>query len=89
MDEADWREHVAFHADRLEHPDPFVAEVACGEIARAPYAAMRTLAPKLDARRVERWLDDPALARRRGLARRRQPRRGARRRARAARALPA
>lgn len=64
MDEADWREHVAFHADWLEHPDPFVAEVAYGEIARAPYAAMRTLARKLDARRVERWLDDPALVRR-------------------------
>jgi hypothetical protein len=36
--------------------------VAYGEIARAPYAAIRTLAPKLDARRIEGWLDDPRLA---------------------------
>jgi hypothetical protein len=62
MGEAEWREHVAFHARWLEHPEPFVAEVAYGEIARAPYAAMRMLAPRLDAARIERWLDDPALA---------------------------
>jgi hypothetical protein len=67
LGEPEWREHVGFHAEWLEHPDPFVAEVAYGEIARAPYAAMRSIAPKLDPRRVERWLDDPALARRRPL----------------------
>jgi len=64
MDEADWREHVAFHLPWLEHADPFVAATAYGEIARAPYAAMRSLAPRLDGRRIERWLDDPALAHR-------------------------
>lgn len=64
MGEPQWREHVAFHARWLEHPEPFVAEVAYGEIARAPYAAMRALAPRLDAGRIGRWLDDPALARR-------------------------
>jgi len=64
MGEPQWREHVAFHVGWLEHREPFIAEVAYGEIARAPYGAMRTLAPRLDAARIERWLDDPALARR-------------------------
>jgi hypothetical protein len=36
LGEPEWREHVGFHAEWLEHPDPFVAEVAYGAIARAP-----------------------------------------------------
>ncbi len=62
MTDADWRERVAFYLPYLEHADPFIAETAYGEIARAPYAAMRTLKPRLDARKLGRWLDDSVLA---------------------------
>jgi hypothetical protein len=62
MSEGDWRDRVAFLAPYLEHRDPFVAELAYGEIARAPYAAIRTLKPQLDSRRIELWLDDPKLS---------------------------
>lgn len=67
MTDADWREAVGFYAPYLEHADPFIAETAYGEIARAPYAAMRSLKPRLDARKIGRWFDDPALASRRRL----------------------
>jgi hypothetical protein len=67
MTDADWREAVGFYAPYLEHPDPFIAETAYGEIARAPYAAMRTLKPMLDPKKIGRWLDDQALAARRPL----------------------
>jgi hypothetical protein len=62
MSEADWRDRVAFLAPYLEHRDPFVAETTYGEIARAPYSAIRTLRPMLDAGRIEAWLDDPKLS---------------------------
>ena len=46
----------------LESPEPLVAELAHGELAAAPYAAMRTAKPRLDARAVRTWLADPQLA---------------------------
>ena len=67
MSERDWRELVAFHLAQLEHEDPFIAETSYAEIARAPYPAMRTLKPRLDAARIAKWLDDPRLASRRPL----------------------
>lgn len=48
LDEADWVERVSFFVDDLDDPDPLVRSTAFGELARAPYAAMRTLRPKLD-----------------------------------------
>jgi hypothetical protein len=62
MQPADWRERIAAFVPLLEHPEPLVAQTAYGEIARAPYGAMRAARPLLDARRLAGWLDDPALA---------------------------
>lgn len=62
MTDADWQRRVAFYQPTLEHAVPLIAKTSWGEIARAPYGAMRTLKPKLDARRIESWLDDPQLA---------------------------
>ena len=46
----------------LENSEPLVAELAYGALAAAPYAAMRTAKPQLDARAVRAWLADPQLA---------------------------
>jgi hypothetical protein len=62
MTDADWQQRVAFYQPTLEHAVPLIAETSWGEIARAPYGAMRTLKPKLDARRIDGWLADPKLA---------------------------
>jgi len=67
MHPADWRERVAAFVPLLEHPEPLVAQTAYGEIARAPYGAMRAARQLLDASRLNRWLDDAALAPRRPL----------------------
>lgn len=67
MNDADWRERVAFHVPMLEHPEPLIAAIAYGEIARAPYPAMRTLQGRLDAKTLIGWLDDPSRASRKPL----------------------
>jgi hypothetical protein len=48
LDEKDWAERASYFLDFLADPDPLVRATAYGELARAPYAAMRTLQPKLD-----------------------------------------
>ena len=58
----DWGERVRFYAPYLEHREPLLAELAYSEIARAPYAAMRSLRGTVDPAHLMRWLDDPALA---------------------------
>jgi hypothetical protein len=65
LSDAEWRERVAVVARRLESAEPLVAEIAYGELARAPYGAMRILKPQLDAARIASWIDDPKLASRR------------------------
>lgn len=67
MTPQDWTQRVAALAPLLEHPEPLVAETAYGEIARAPYAAMRANRAALDGARLARWVEDPALAPRRPL----------------------
>jgi hypothetical protein len=57
--DAQWREHVAFLLPYLDSPEPLVAAVAYSELARAPYAVLRTLEPHLDAAKLTRWIDDP------------------------------
>ena len=57
----EWRARVALVLPYLENPEPLVAEIAYGELAAAPYAAMRTAKPRLDAPAVRRWLADPKL----------------------------
>lgn len=56
------RERIALVVPFLEHAQPLVAEIAYSDLAAAPYAAMRTAKPRLDARSVRAWLADPELA---------------------------
>ena len=60
--DVDWRGRVALVVPYLEDPEPLAAAIAYGEIARAPYGALRSLKPRLDAATIARWLDDPKLA---------------------------
>jgi len=62
---AGWRARIALLLPRLEDKNPFVSRLAWGELARAPYAAMDVARSRLDAAKVEGWIDDPALAARR------------------------
>jgi hypothetical protein len=62
MNDAEWREHVAYLLPYLENAEPMIAEIAYNELARAPYVALRSLKPRLDAAVVRAWLKDPKLA---------------------------
>jgi len=59
-DAAQWREHVAFLLPYLESAEPMVADIAASELARAPYTAVRTLKPRLDAASLAKKIDDPS-----------------------------
>src|SRR5262249_6107554 len=50
----------------LESSDVLVAQIAWGELARAPYAIMEVARSRIDATRVEGWLNDTTLASRHG-----------------------
>jgi hypothetical protein len=63
--EVDWRARVAIVSPHLEDAAPVAAAIAYGELARAPYGALRPLKPRLDAAAISRWLNDPELADRR------------------------
>ena len=63
--DAGWRRRIAFVLPYLENPDPLVAEIAVGEVARAPYTTLDVAKSRLDPDIVESWLDDPKLAPRR------------------------
>ena len=62
-----WPQRVAFFAPDFENDQALVAQAAYEEVAVAPYAAMRTLKPLLDASKLTRWLATPGLAARRPL----------------------
>jgi hypothetical protein len=62
MSAADWRTRVALTLPYLENAEPLVAELAYGEVAAAPYAAMRSAKPQPAAHAVRAWLADPKLA---------------------------
>jgi hypothetical protein len=62
-----WPKRLAFFAVDLENTEPLVAQSAYEEISLAPYTAMRTLKPALDATVLTRWLNAPQLAARRSL----------------------
>lgn len=64
---AAWSQRLAFFASDLENAEPLLAQTAYEEIAQAPYAAMRTLRPVLDAQKLWQWLNTPSLAARRPL----------------------
>lgn len=67
MTPADWQARVTMLAPLLEHPVPLLAETAYGEIARSPYAAMRSVRGRVKAADLKAWLADPARAPRRSL----------------------
>ena len=59
MDAEDWRARGALVLPHLESREPLAAEIAYGELAAAPYPALRTLKARLDAPAVRRWVADP------------------------------
>jgi len=65
LSDAEWRERVAVVAPQLESAEPLVAEIAYGELARAPFAAMRILKSRLDPAKIAIWANDPKLTSRR------------------------
>jgi hypothetical protein len=65
MTDANWRDRVALVLPYLENPEPLAADIAYGEMARAPYGALRALKPRLEAATIAGWIDDPQLAARR------------------------
>ena len=67
MTDAEWQVETAFVLPYLENPEPLVAEIAYGELARAPYSALRSLKGHLDVPALRRWTADPRLAKRQSL----------------------
>lgn len=51
----------------LEDDYPLVAQAAYDDISAQPYAVLRSLAPRVDGRRVAQWVSDPARIARRPL----------------------
>ena len=60
--EAGWRRRIELVLPYLEDPDPLAAQIAAGEVARAPYASLDAAKSDLDPNLVEGWLDHPWLA---------------------------
>lgn len=52
---------VGFLLPSLQSAEPMVAELAYGEIAAAPYGALRANKAAIDVEAVRRWVADPAL----------------------------
>ena len=63
----EWRARAALVLPYLESREPLAAEIAYGDLAAAPYPALRTLKPRLDAPAVRRWIADPERAARQPL----------------------
>lgn len=64
LSEAGWRQRIALILPYLEDVNPLAAEIAWGELARAPYAALDVVRSHIDLHRISGWLDDPRLAHR-------------------------
>ncbi len=67
MNADEWSARVALMLPYLENREPLVAEIAFGELAAAPYAALLANKSRVAAPAVRRWLGDPALASRQSL----------------------
>ena len=67
MSPEDWRARVALVVPHLNDPESLAAELASAELRAAPYAALRTAKPRLDAAALRRCLADPELAARQPL----------------------
>lgn len=62
LSDAGWRQRVSVLLPYLESSDPLAAQIAWGELARAPYAALSGARSRMDPKLVRSWLDDPRLA---------------------------
>ncbi|MGB8463322.1 MAG: hypothetical protein WCE49_00105 [Terrimicrobiaceae bacterium] len=62
MSPEEWRARVALVVPHLDDPEPLAADLAFAELEAAPYDAMRTAKPHLDAAALRHWLPDPQLA---------------------------
>ena len=60
-DTTNWSDRIGLITPYLENNDPLVAEIAFGELSRAPYESLRGLKSAIDTGKVRRWIDDPAL----------------------------
>ena len=58
---AGWRQRIALVVPYLESSDPMAAQIAWGELARAPYAVLDAARSRVEAAAVESWLDDADL----------------------------
>jgi hypothetical protein len=67
MSPEDWRARAVLVLPYLESREPLAAEIAYGELAAAPYPALRTLKSRLDAAAVRGWVSDPERAARQPL----------------------
>src|SRR5260221_2385207 len=67
MNAGEWRDRVALMLPYLENPELLVAEIAYGELAAAPYAALLPVKSRIAAPAVRHWLGDPELASRQSL----------------------
>lgn len=52
-------DRLAFFQEYLEHDDPLLAQDAYDEFARAPYAEVRDLSPRMHHDRLVAWITDP------------------------------
>ena len=62
MSPEDWHARAALVLPYLESREPLASDIAYGELAAAPYPALRTLKSHLAAPAVRRWLADPERA---------------------------
>jgi hypothetical protein len=61
LTDAAWLQRVALVLPYLEDPEPLAAEIAYGEIRRAPYSALRSLGRQLESTTIAKWVTDPKL----------------------------
>jgi hypothetical protein len=66
-DAAAWQRRLDVAIPNLESRDALLAEIAYGECASAPYAALRAAKPRLDAGTLRGFVNDRALASRQPL----------------------
>jgi hypothetical protein len=55
-------DRLAFFQDYLEHEDPLLAQDAYDEFARAPYADVQGLGPRMQHDRIVKWIVDPEVS---------------------------
>ncbi len=54
-------DRLAFFQETLEHEDPLLAQDSYDEFARAPYAEVKDLKPRMKHDRIIKWVQDPEV----------------------------